>query len=193
MRTATYVGNFKDQIDCDVLVDSIKSLRPDRRTTDNPYAIAIAGELDQELKAAKEYMSTLWTDAGYMKSISVEWLNYYPSLHFDISFVEKFSELVNAKPYNVWISSMLPGKLIPLHWDIFKDYQTHRHNPSVVRYSFFIEKPSIGKVFILEDEVFHMIPQGDVYKWRKWDEWHLGFNGGLDQKFMFHFVGFDRN
>jgi hypothetical protein len=87
---------------------------------------------------------------------------------------------------------MRPGKCVPLHWDIIKEYQTHRHDPRMVRYSFFIEPPAMGKIFILKDQAFHMTEQGAVYKWNKWDEWHLGFNCGLTQKFMFHYIGFDR-
>lgn len=190
MKNSTRIGNFKNYIDCDSLVDHLKVTMPDRRTSDNPYGNAV--ELDPELKAAKEYMGKLWEDAGYVGSSSVEWLNYYPGRHFDQSVVSKFSELVNAEPYNVWVSSMMPGKLVPWHWDIIHDYQVHRKNPNVVRYSMFLEKPQIGKVFFLNDEAYHMIDQGEVFKWIKWDEWHLGFNGGMTQKFMFHFIGFNR-
>ncbi len=190
MKNATRVGNFKDSIDLESLISELKAAKPDRRTTDNPYGEAV--ELDPELKAAKEFMGQQWRDAGYMDSPSVEWLNYYPEQHFSSSVVKTFSKLVNADPYNIWISSLMPGKTVPWHWDIIKDYQKHRNNPKVVRYSMFIDKPQIGKVFILKDEAFHMIEQGEVYQWTKWDEWHLGFNAGLSQKFIFNYIGFDK-
>lgn len=190
MKNATRVDNFKQHIDCEQLLNQLKTTVPDRRTTDNPYGEAV--ELDPELKAAKEFMGQQWRDAGYMDSLSVEWLNYYPGRHFSNDVVTKFSELVNADPYNIWISSLMPGKTVPWHWDIINDYQKHKFNPKVVRYSMFIDTPQIGKVFILNDEAFHMIEQGEVYKWHKWDEWHLGFNAGLSQKFIFNFIGFDR-
>ena len=187
---STYVGNFKEHFDCDTLISQLLSQPGDRRTHENPYANNV--ELDPELLAKKYEMRDMWQDAGYMDSDSVEWINYYAGTHFDTSIVDKFADLVNADPYNIWISSMTPGKCVPYHWDIVKEYQTHRNDPRMVRYSFFIDKPSIGKIFVLKDQAFHMVPQGEVYKWIKWDEWHLGFNCGLSQKFLFHFIGFDR-
>jgi hypothetical protein len=86
---------------------------------------------------------------------------------------------------------MMPGKCVPWHWDIIKDYDKHKNDPRMVRYSFFIDRPEIGQAFVLNDESYHMIEQGSVFKWKKWDEWHLGFNCGLKQKFMFHLIGFD--
>lgn len=190
MKNALRVGNFKQFIDCDSLINSLKSTQPDRRTSFNPYGEVV--ELDSELKAAKEFMGKQWTDAGYMGSSSVEWLNYYPGRHFEHSVVEKFSELVNADPYNIWVSSLMPGKTVPWHWDIIKDYQIHKHNPKVVRYTMFIDTPQVGKIFVLNNEAFHFIDQGEVYKWYKWDEWHLGVNAGLTQKFIFNYIGFER-
>lgn len=191
MTQATYVGNFSDHFNCDQLITDLKLQNGDIRTSANPYGNGV--ELDEELLRAKQEMRNTWTSAGYMDSPSVEWINYYPGTHFSLSIVDKFSELVNADPYNIWISSMMPGKCVPWHWDIIKEYQTYRYNPKMVRYSFFIDRPGIGKIFILKDQSFHMTEQGSVYKWTKWDEWHLGFNCGIDQKFMFHFVGIDRD
>ena len=104
MKNATRVDNFKQHIDCEQLLNQLKTTVPDRRTTDNPYGEAV--ELDPELKAAKEFMGQQWRDAGYMDSLSVEWLNYYPGRHFSNDVVTKFSELVNADPYNIWIRMM---------------------------------------------------------------------------------------
>mgnify|MGYP003353736532 CR=1 FL=1 len=111
-----------------------------------------------------------------------------------------YNSFLNMRDYNTssdtWKSTLneLKGFVESLK-DICekKDYQQYKDDPRLVRYSFFIDKPSIGKIFILKDQPFHMIPQGDVYKWNKWDEWHLGFNCGLTQKFLFHFIGFDQN
>ncbi len=191
MTHSVRIGNFKDLIDCDSLISNLKNTQPDRRTTDNPYGESV--ELDPELKAAKEFMGKQWEEAGYVGSPSVEWLNYYPGTHFNTDVVTVFSDLVNADPYNIWISSLMPGKTVPWHWDIIKDYQKHKTNPKVVRYTMFIDKPQIGKIFILKDQAFHMINQGEVYKWIKWDEWHLGVNAGLNQKFIFNYIGFARS
>lgn len=188
MKTAVYIDNFKQHFDFDSLISTLKSSTPDRRSPENPYGSSV--EIVQEIKQAKEYMGKLWTDAGYMTSDSVEWLNYYPGQHFGNNIVETFSNLVNATPYNVWISSMRPGKCVPWHWDIIKDYLKYKDDPRMVRYSLFFDNPAPGKVFVLSDESFHMTAQGSVYKWVIWDDWHLGFNCSLEQKFMFHYIGF---
>jgi hypothetical protein len=190
MNTAIYVGNFKDHFDFDGLIQTLKSSTPDSRTPENPYGSPV--ETIPEIKQAKEYMGQLWSDAGYMTSNSVQWLNYYPGQHFDNSFVETFSNLVNADPYNVWISSMMPGKCVPWHWDIIKDYLKYKDDARMVRYSLFLDIPRPGKVFVLGEDAFHMTEQGSVYKWVKWDDWHLGFNCSLEQKFMFHYIGFQK-
>jgi hypothetical protein len=190
MKTAIYIDNFKKYFDFDTLISVLKSSTPDRRSPENPYGSPV--ETIPEIKEAKEHMGKLWTDGGYMTSDSVEWLNYYPSQHFDNQIVETFSRLVNADPYNVWISSMRPGKCVPSHWDIIKDYPAYKDDLRMVRYSMFFDIPKPGKVFVLDNEAFHMTEQGSVYKWIKWDEWHLGFNCSLEQKFMFHFIGFQK-
>lgn len=190
MNHSTYFGNFKDQIDCDALIKTLINQEGQLRSSDTPYGNSV--ELDEELLQKKHEMRDMWEQAGYLGADCVEWINYYPGTHFSTNIVTMFSDLVNADPYNIWISSTLPGKCVPWHWDIIKEYQTYRNDSRMVRYSFFIEEPAIGKIFILKDDAFHMIPKGDVYKWNKWDEWHLGFNCGLTQKFMFHFIGFDR-
>jgi hypothetical protein len=191
MKNAIYVDNFSNYFNLDKFIETLKKITPDRRSPDNPYGNPI--ETNSEIKQAKEYMGKLWRDAGYMESTSVEWLNYYPGQHFDNKIVETFSNLVNADPYNVWISSMLPGKCVPWHWDVVNDYLKYKNDLRMVRYSLFLDRPKPGKVFVLNDESFHMTDQGSVYKWVKWDEWHLGFNCSLEQKFMFHFIGFQRD
>lgn len=188
MNESEYIGNFSKHIDCDSLIRDISSKKGDLRSPENPYG-SLVGPSDP-MYSAKIEMQDIWQRAGYMDSDSVQWINFYGGDHFDTSVIKQFSDLVNAEPYNVWISSMMPGKCVPLHWDIIKDYEKYKDDPRMVRYSFFIDKPSAGKVFVLKNESYHMIEKGSVYRWKKWDEWHLGFNCGITQKFMFHFIGF---
>jgi hypothetical protein len=188
MKESKYIGNFKDTIDCDKLIESLKNVEGDKRTPENPYSTKTS--LSKKLMTEKLKIQDLWINAGYSTSDSVEWVNFYPEFHFDVKFVEIFSQRVNATPYNVWISSMSPGKCIPIHWDIINNYEQHELNPKIVRYSFFIDKPQVGKIFVLNNEAYHNIDQGSVYEWNKWNEWHLGFNCGLTQKYLFHYIGF---
>lgn len=189
MKHSVFIGNFSRHIDCNSLINTLNNQQGDVRTAENPYEKAI--DPSDPMLASKLEIGDIWRKAGYLESSSVEWINYYGGVHFDKGVVETFSNLVNATPYNVWISSMFPGKCVPLHWDIIKDYLTHKDDPRVVRYSFFFDTPNIGKLFVLKDEAYYMIEQGSVYKWNKWDEWHLGFNGGNKKAYMFHYIGFE--
>lgn len=190
MKDSVYIGNFNDIIDCSALVEKLRTQQGDKRDVEN-YSSSKA-ENSERILNEKQKIANMWISGGYIESNAAEWTNFYPGVHFELEIVEKFSNRVNADPYNIWVSSMCPGKCIPLHWDIIKDYEKYEKDPRVVRYSFFIDKPQIGKAFILNDEVYHNIEQGSVYKWNKWDEWHAGFNCGLSQKFLFHYIGFNR-
>jgi hypothetical protein len=190
MTHADFIGNFNEQFNCEEFLAIIKAQTGDKRNPLTPYGAGV--ELDAELALAKKEMQENWQNAGYLENNSVEWINYYPEDHFDRSYVQQFADLVNADPLNIWVSTIPVGKCVPWHWDIIKDYKNYKNDPSMVRYSFFLDKPQIGQVFILNTQAFHFVEQGAVYKWHKWDEWHLGFNCGFETKYMFHFVGKSR-
>lgn len=189
MQRSEYIDNFLEQIDCNSLIEKIKLEQGDKRS--------ILGVKENvtwvspDYNDAKRQMYETWEKAGYAKDGgSVEWINLYGGIHFDYDIVLKFSELVDATSHSCWVSQMPVGKCAPWHWDVNKDYDLIKDNPKMVRYSFFIDKPEPGKVFVINDEAHHMREQGSVYKWKKWDDWHLGFNCGLSEKFLFHFIGY---
>lgn len=187
MKHSELVGNFGNQIDCKGLIDCLIDQEGDIRGYSKPYNDDL--DAKPELKDFKLEIKKYWEEAGYLQSPSVEWINFYPGVHFDKTIVETFSSMVSATPINVWVSSMHPGKCVPWHWDVIDNCIEYRRNPKMVRYSFFIDRPSIGKIFVLNDESYHLIEQGNVYRWKQWDDWHLGFNCGQTQKFLFHYVG----
>ena len=187
---ATYIDNFKEKLNCIQFLKDISEHHGDLRSPENPYGEN--AELDQELLRAKQEMREGWERAGYLSNGAVQWINFYAGQHYNKSYVDTFADLVNADPINTWVSTIPVGKCVPWHWDIIADYQTLRHNPKMVRYSLFLDEPQVGQIFVLKDQAFHFVEQGAVYKWHKWDEWHLGVNAGFNTKHMFHFIGIER-
>jgi len=136
-------------------------------------------------------LGNYWKDAGYLDNDSVEYINYFPKQHFDILYVEKLNELLKTNPVRVWISSIKPGKCVPWHYDIEEKEDEYLKLGKVARYSIFIDKPTVGKIFILQHDVFHMIEQGNIYKWKNWKDYHLGFNCGNSTKYLLHYIGIE--
>jgi hypothetical protein len=59
-----------------------------------------------------------WKKAGYDKSGTVEWINYYPDKHFDSNIVKQFEQFTNTICARAWVSKIRPGKYAPYHNDI---------------------------------------------------------------------------
>lgn len=188
---AKFIGNCLSYFNCNFLIESIKNQQGSLRNSKKPYSnnpLINDSIFGKEIK----FIEDIWRRAGYLDNDSVEYYNFYPKQHFDQTFVEILGEKLNAIPCNSWISSMKPGKCVPWHWDIELREEEYKKIGNVVRYTIFIDTPQIGQIFVLNDEAFHMIEQGSIYRWNNWKEWHLGFNCGLDQKYLLHFIGVEK-
>jgi L-rhamnose mutarotase len=130
-----------------------------------------------------------WQLAGYESSDSVEWINYYPVTHFDNSVVDQLATAMGLSPARSWISRIRPGKMAPYHKDIDDNIEKYLQHGPIERYSIFISKPSLGAVFLLKDQIYHLQTQGTTIKWDNYMDWHAGVNCGFEDKFMFHFLG----
>jgi len=185
---ATYFGNCRNIIDCDKLINTLDSQKGVYRNANTPYGDPSIFE-DPVLGPEIKKMGDTWKHAGYLDNNSVEYINYYPDQHFSTDYVDKLSNLFNAKPCRIWVSSMRTGKCVPWHWDVEKSESDYAKQGTIVRYSIFVDTPQIGQVFVLNDQCFHMIDQGSIYKWSNWKDYHLGFNCGLDTKYLLHYIG----
>jgi len=185
---AIYVGNCLDYLDCDLLIKSVSSKQGSRRDGNTPFANRKLFE-HPTLSHEVEKIGQVWKDAGYLENDSIEYFIFYPDEHFDQTFIDVLSEKLNARACHAWICSIKPGKCVPWHWDIELKEDEYKKMGNLVRYSIFIDKPQIGKVFVLNDTCFHMIKQGSIYKWTNWKEHHLGFNCGTTEKYLLHFMG----
>jgi hypothetical protein len=127
----------------------------------------------------------LWKD-GNFNTDSVKWTNYYSTQEIETVIA---SEL-NITPLRSWISCIEPGYMTGYHYDIDDSEEEYLKHGLLKRYSVFISNPSIGHLFILGKEYFYNNPQGTIVKWSNYREWHNGINGGLENKYMFHIIGY---
>jgi hypothetical protein len=164
------------------LITTISNQPGDIRTVGVDFFQNNNGQFDEIKK--------LWQ--GIYSSRSVEWINYYPSTHFDFSIVEEFSKILELNHIRSWISKVNPGKHAPWHYDADDEEEEYLKlsNGNIIRYSCFVSQPQPGHAFILEDKCYYMQPQGTTVLWPSYKSWHAGTNCGLTPKYMFHFLGY---
>lgn len=168
-------------INWDMVLSGLPLDKGESKTPDKKFYQNTDGRFDEII--AK------WQSAGYDQGDSVEWINYYPGSHFDLSVVEKFSKTVNLKHARSWISRIRPGKMAPYHQDIDDNIEKYLAQGELIRYSVLISKPSLGSIFLLKEAVYHNQDQGTLIKWDNYMDWHAGSNCGFSDQFMFHFIG----
>lgn len=130
-------------------------------------------------------MLDLWQSKNF-NTDSVKWTNFYDTKEIET----KLAEELNITPLRSWISCVEPGYMTGYHYDIDDNEQEYLKHGLLKRYSIFISEPSVGHVFILGKEYFYNKPQGTILKWGHYREWHNGINGGLENKYMFHIIGY---
>jgi hypothetical protein len=175
-----FVGNCKT-INWQLLIDSIKNIDGDRRAYDVDFYKNIDGRFNEVI--------TLWQQAGYDKADTVEWINYYPGKHFDQSYIEQFEQFVQTKCIRAWISKINPGRYAPYHVDIDDNEEEYLKQGELVRFTAHPCLPSKGQVGIVDNTVFHMENQGNVYRWPSYRAWHAGGNCSFEPKYLFNFLG----
>ncbi len=133
---------------------------------------------------------SLWRDAGYTTE-KVEWINFYPDVHFDKIVSDAFAKQVNATHIRSWISCVRPGKSAPWHQDIDDNMDQYLKLGQLVRYTCHISKPEHGQVMLVEKESFYMIPQGTITRWPSILAWHGASNCGFSNHYLYHFLGYE--
>ena len=128
--------------------------------------------------------------AGNYDFNSVNWIDYYPGIHFDNSCVEAFSKLVGYKLCRAWISRVDPGKTAPWHWDVDDREEEFTALGNLKRWTCFITPPKVGHSLIIGERGFYNQPLGTIYEWPTHREWHCASNCGLEPQVLFHFLGY---
>lgn len=175
-----FIGNC-EVIDWNALLEQISNQQGEARTYGQKFYQNNDGRFDQIIQ--------LWKTAGYEDAGTVEWINYYPSKHFDQNIVQQFETFTNVRAIKCWISKINPGRYAPYHWDVDDKEESYLQMGNLVRYSTHIGKPLPGQVFILDQEVHHMEAQGNTYQWNSYKDWHAGGNCSFRPKYLFNFLG----
>lgn len=131
----------------------------------------------------------LWKDSNFNEN-SIKWINYYPTKHYDKNIIDDLANHLKVETIRSWISRIDPGYFAPWHWDIDDKETEYLSKGNLIRFSCFIERPSMGHVFILGDQYYFNVPQGTLIKWSNYKDWHCGINGGLTSKFMLHLLAY---
>lgn len=132
-----------------------------------------------------------WERAGYkLNDPAIEWINYFPGHDFDISIQNQFESIVKFKPFSAWISRIKPLRMAPWHFDAHSKITTIK-DKNIKRYVCYIEQPSSAHVSIVGDTVIYKPPQGSIYEWNDYNEYHCGMNGGYTDKYLFNYWGYD--
>lgn len=127
----------------------------------------------------------LWKSKNF-NTDSIKWINFYNTEDIE----SKIASELKITPLRSWISCVEPGFMTGYHYDIDDNEEEYLKHGLLKRYSIFISKPAIGHLFILGNEYFYNKPQGTIVKWSNYKEWHTGINGGLENKYMFHIIGY---
>jgi hypothetical protein len=168
-------------INYDSLYDTIKDTEGEVRTVGKDFYENKDGRFDNIVK--------LWGDAGYTTE-KVEWINYYPDIHFDSSIVEEFSKSVGLNTIRAWVSCVRPGKSAPWHQDIDDNMEEYLSKGELVRYSVTICDPEHGQFFAIESKPYYMLTKGSLILWDNHLAWHGASNCGFKNHYLFHFLGY---
>lgn len=138
-------------------------------------------------------LNSMWQNAGYkLGDPVVEWTNYFPE-QFGQEVVERFQQQVNAKPWMVWISKIQPGRMAPWHFDAHQNINEFLKLGNPVRFTCYIQEPQHGHISIVGDSAVYRPAKGSIYQWPSYDAWHCGMNGGLTDKYMFNYWGYQQD
>lgn len=178
----------KNLIDWDVLLSKIVHQSGDLVSMSAVLEKSNEAYRNPELLKSYHSIAQTWISAGYDLK-NVKWHDYYPGEHFDKSIETTFEKLTNSKARRVWISEIMPGMTAPYHWDV-EDYESiWLAEGDLVRYTCFIEKPTDGHIFVLDDQHFYNAPQHSIVKWKNYKQYHAGANCGFTPFYLFHFLG----
>jgi len=131
----------------------------------------------------------MWNDSKFNPA-SIKWTNYYPGTHFDESITASAAKYLRVNVHRSWISRVDPGYYAPWHWDVDDNEEEYLSKGQPKRYSIMMDPPAMGHIFILGNDYIYNVPQGTIFKWNNYKEWHAGINAGLTPKYMFHLLAY---
>lgn len=187
-----YIGNTGNLIDWDEVIKTCQSRNdPDINTVTSVVDRSEAQfNTDEKLLGSYHDVIGTWQKAGYRLD-DISWLDYYPGQHFPLEVQTIFSEIINANPLRVFISEVLPGKIVPYHWDVEdKEDEWLEQYGMLYRYVCCIDKPRPASVLVFDKEALYYNKQGDIFQWDSYKDYHSAANGGESPQYYFHFLGY---
>jgi hypothetical protein len=181
-----FFGNCNDQIDWDDVIAHLTDNEPGHRFCGKENTQVDERNPIGTLENKHEHMILQgWRDQNFDFD-KINWSSYSDGVHYSKDLVNKVAEILNLKEGIVssWISCTLPGDCCPAHWDL----DSHETVPDsrLVRYHIHMSAPVPGQIFVIENEVFHMKPQGDIYLWDSRRQYHSASNSGFKPQYLFH-------
>lgn len=132
---------------------------------------------------------SLWKTANFNPA-SIKWVNYYPEVDYSQEIVDEVADYLRVKVHRSWISRLDSGFIAPWHWDVDDHESQYLAKGTPVRYSIIMNPPTLGNIFIVGDDYIYNSPQGSIFKWHNYKEWHSGINAGMTPSFMFHLLAY---
>lgn len=131
----------------------------------------------------------MWTNANFNVN-AIKWINYYPEHHFPKLIVDDIAMYLRVNVHRAWISRIDPGYFAPWHWDVDDNEEEYLTKGTPTRYSIILCPPTHGHIFIINDDYIYNVPQGSIFKWNNYRDWHSGINAGMTPKYMFHLLAY---
>jgi hypothetical protein len=132
----------------------------------------------------------IWDNAKFNIN-SIKWINYYPIHHYDQELINNIKSYLKLKGiHRSWISRIDPGFYAPWHWDVDDQENIYLKKGIIKRYSIMMNLPAMGHIFILGNDYLFNTPQGSIFEWKNYKDWHSGINAGLTSKFMLNILGY---
>lgn len=132
----------------------------------------------------------LWQEANFNPN-AIKWTNYYPTTHYPQDIVDDVASYLRMTGvHRSWISRVDPGYYAPWHWDIDDNEADYLTKGPIKRYSIMLCEPTPGHIFMLGEDYLYNSPQGAIFKWNNYKDWHSGINAGMTPKYMLHILGY---
>lgn len=189
MRNCKLLEPYND-VDWDLLIESLGE--PEQihqpRTTDWPQWEAMEADGNEMTIVFKN-----WEDANFNMG-AINWCNYYSGSAFPNEITSKLATHLGLNGvHRSWISRLNPGTMAPWHFDGEDKVGKWLEKGTPRRFVCTISKPTHGHIFYLgkeEQDYFIASPQGTLFEWNYFREWHSGINAGLTPKYQFHLIGY---
>jgi hypothetical protein len=166
------------------LIDLAKEL------LDNPGTDVMAGLTAHKDDPGYAGINKMWQDAKFNTN-AMQWINYYPGKDFKQELVDDIANYLRLSGvHRAWISRIDPGYIAPWHWDVDENEQVYLEKGEIKRYSITLCSPAMGHIFIIGDDYIYNTPEGSIFKWKNYKEWHTGINAGMTPKFTLHILGY---